>query len=61
MAKRRNQLHEFRSENGASLRRITLSTHVGRLSRSHSDIGFSVNSISRGKGWLNGKVKGPIT
>ena len=37
-----SQLHEFRSENGASLRRITPSTQVGRLSESHSDIGFQL-------------------
>ena len=27
----------------------------------HFDIGFSVNSIPRGKEWLNGKVKRPGT
>ena len=50
MVETRSQLHEFRNENGASLRRITPSTQVGRLSGSHSDIGFRLyNSIPRWK------------
>ena len=35
----------FRHVNGASLRRITPSTHVGRLSGSHFDIGFQLTQF----------------
>ena len=49
MVETKNQLHEFRNENGASLRRITPSTQVGRLSGSHSDIGFRLTQFPGGK------------
>ena len=49
MVETKNQLHEFRNENGASLRRITPSTQVGRLSASHSDIGFRLTQFPGGK------------
>ena len=39
------QLHDFRNENSASLRRITPSTQVGRLSESHSDIGLQLTQF----------------
>ena len=41
------QLHDFRSEFSAPVTGITLSTRVGRLSETHSDIGFQLHSISR--------------
>ena len=47
--KRWSLLHEFRSGNGASLRRITPSTQVGRLSESHSDIGFQLTQFPSGR------------
>ena len=37
--------HNFRNENSASLRRITPSTQVGRLSESHSDIGLQLTQF----------------
>ena len=41
------QENDFRYENGASLRRITPSTQVGRLSGSHSDIGLLLTQFPR--------------
>ena len=41
----RKQLHDFRNDHSASLRRITPSTHVGRLSGSHFDIGFQLTQF----------------
>ena len=38
-------LHEFRSENSASLRRVTPSTQVGRLSESHFEICFQLTQF----------------
>ena len=58
MVETKNQLHEFRNENGASLRRITPSTQVGRLSGSHSDIGFQLAQFPSWEGrWGKRKVK----
>ena len=58
MVETKNQLHEFRNENGASLRRITPSTQVGRLSGSHSDIDFQVAQFPSWEGrWGKRKVK----
>ena len=37
---------EIQSGFGASFRRVTPSTHVGRLSESHFELGFSVNAIA---------------
>ena len=59
MWKRWSLLHEFRSENGASLRRITPSTQVGRLS-GHTLTLVSVNSIpkwKKGEGTARRKVQ----
>ena len=39
------QENDFRYESSASLRRITPSTQVGRLSGSHSDIGFQLAQL----------------
>ena len=40
----------FPCKNGAPVKGITLSTRVGRLSRTHFELGFSVNAIvSMGK------------
>ena len=47
----------FPCKNGAPVKGITLSTRVGRLSRTHFELGLSVNAISQGKEWLNGKVE----
>ena len=41
-----NQENDFRYGIGASLRRITPSAQVGRLSGSHSDIGFQLAASS---------------
>ena len=45
------------AKNSAPVKGITLSTRVGRLSRTHFELGFSVNAIPRweGKRW-NRKV-----
>ena len=47
----------FPCKNSAPVKGFTLSTRVGRLSRTHFELGISVNAISRGKEWLNGKVE----
>ena len=40
----------FPCKNGAPVKGITLSTRVGRLSRTHFELGFSVNAIvAKGK------------
>ena len=49
------QENDFRYESSASLRRITPSTQVGRLSGSHSDIGFQLAQFPAKWRW-NGKV-----
>ena len=41
------QENDFRSENSASVRRITPRTQVGRLSGSHSDIGLLLTQFPR--------------
>ena len=41
------QLHDFRHEFSAPVTGITLSTRVGRLSETHSDIGIQLHSIPR--------------
>ena len=43
------QENDFRSENSASLRRITPSAQVGRLSGSHSDIGLQLTQFPGGR------------
>ena len=43
------QENNFRPENSASLRRITPSTQVGRLSGSHSDIGLQLTQFPGGR------------
>ena len=42
----------IRNEDSAPLREITLSTQVGRLSGSHSDIGFQLiySQVEKGEG-----------
>ena len=48
----------FPCKNGAPVTGITLSARVGRLSRTHFELGFSVNAIvSMGKRRWNGKVE----
>ena len=48
----------FPCKNGAPVKGITLSTRVGRLSRTHFELGVSVNAIvSMGKRRWNGKVE----
>ena len=42
-------MDDFLCENGAPVTGITLSTRVGRLSETHSDIGFQLHSIPRSK------------
>ena len=50
----------FQNGNGASFRRVTPSTQVGRLSGSHSDTGFQLTQLPRWEGWRwNSMAKGP--
>ena len=42
----KKEVGDFQYEFSASLRRITPSTRVGRLSGSHFELGFSVSSIA---------------
>ena len=56
----RNQLHDFQHDFSAPVTGITPSTQVGRLSGSHSDIGFRLTQFPGEKEWHNGKVKSPI-
>ena len=43
------QIHDFRHEFSAPVTGITLSTRVGRLRESHSDIGFQLHSIPKSR------------
>ena len=61
-----SQLHDFRNESSASLRRITPSTQVGRLSESHSDIGLQLTQFPgkmamEPKGERVGALEGVLT
>ena len=46
----KGQLHDFRHEFSAPVTGITLSTRVGRLSETHSDIGFQLTQFPRWEG-----------
>ena len=50
-------LHDFQHEFSAPLTGITPSTQVGRLSGSHSDIGFQLTQFPGGRKVENRKVK----
>ena len=52
-----NQENDFRYESSASLRTITPSTQVGRLSGSHSDMGLLFTQFPGGRKVENRKVK----
>ena len=54
------QLVVIQNEDSAPLREITPSAQVGRLSGSHSDVGFQLTKFPGEKEWRNGKVKSPI-
>ena len=44
-----SRLHDFQHEFSAPVTRITPSAQVGRLSGSHSDIGFLLTQFPRGR------------